>query len=747
MYSAQKAMGVLLLITAWNHLQAQTPASSPSTQSSGSNMIRLTFPENMEIKALAEYVSGRLNINVLYDEQIGAKRLTIKSPADVPKDSLLGLFQSALRMKGLVLVDADQPGWKKIVPSQDLLAASKTIFDSATTLPADLSMGALTQIVRLKNTTPQAVEQIIKPFLTQPGGNTLAIADQSILIVTDYARNFSRLNDLIRLADQSNAATIKFIPAKNVDAATLAQDTTKLLSEKYKSSSGKRPMPTVTYMARNSQVVVIGSQEQIAEVSSLIESLDVPSDVVTKVYQFQAASPERIEKLAREMIDPESAKTTFRSSVDKDAGLLIVTAPPVVHAKIESLKNELDVPAERQATPIRFYRLTNSTAAAVLSTIQSLQRSNQNSSALNGNENLAPSSPFGVMPPPPGANRPPGEIGQELPKPPGYADQAASQPSVAAPTVRTVQTADAIVTADANTNTIIVVAPPPVQQTYAQLIKMLDKRRPQVLLEVTLVTLDTSDSISIGVDMFRRSDCKDATTLTFSAFGLSTVDPLSASLTIKPGTGFNGALISPDILDVVVRALATSGKAKVLSAPKILVNDNATGTLASIAEAPFTSVNASNTVATTSFAGYASAGTTITVTPHISEGDHLQLKYSITLNSFTGDSSNGVPPPRQTNSVDSEVTIPDGYAVVVGGMRRLDKSHTAEKVPFLGDIPFLGLAFGQNAWQNSDKTLFVFIRPIILRDDNFEDLKYISDKDLEQADMPPSYPPSQPRPI
>jgi len=59
--------------------------------------------------------------------------------------------------------------------------------------------------------------------------------------------------------------------------------------------------------------------------------------------------------------------------------------------------------------------------------------------------------------------------------------------------------------------------------------------------------------------------------------------------------------------------LAKNRRARIVAAPKVLVNDNAAATLASVLEAPFTSVNASDTVSTTSFAGYASAGTTVTV--------------------------------------------------------------------------------------------------------------------------------------
>jgi general secretion pathway protein D len=234
----------------------------------------------------------------------------------------------------------------------------------------------------------------------------------------------------------------------------------------------------------------------------------------------------------------------------------------------------------------------------------------------------------------------------------------------------------------------------------------------------------------------------------FSSFGLSEIDPLTGLPVLTPGTGFNGILLAPDAVNAVVQALATDSNAKVLAAPKILVNDNATGTLASVLGVAFTSVNASDTVATTSFAGYATAGTTVTITPHISEGEHLQLKYSVTLSSFTDDSTSsstaGIPPPRQDNTITSEITVPNGYGVVVGGLKRRDHTYTASKVPFLGDLPVLGYLFSLRRESNSESTLFVFIRPLILRDDKFQDLKYLSDRELNLAELPGNLPDSEP---
>ena len=138
-------------------------------------------------------------------------------------------------------------------------------------------------------------------------------------------------------------------------------------------------------------------------------------------------------------------------------------------------------------------------------------------------------------------------------------------------------------------------------------------------------------------------------------------------------------------------------------------------------------------MATTSFAGFAEAGTTIEATPRITDDDHLELEYSIALNSFTGSGSAGVPPPRQTDEIQSTVVVPDGYTVIVGGLTRKNASWSRETVPIIGDIPIVGYLVGTVTKTSSKTTLFVFLKPVILRDDKFRDLKYLSDRELPKT--------------
>jgi general secretion pathway protein D len=314
--------------------------------------------------------------------------------------------------------------------------------------------------------------------------------------------------------------------------------------------------------------------------------------------------------------------------------------------------------------------------------------------------------------------------------------------------VSSVRAANATVSADVNTNSIIVIAQPAVQQLYADLIKRLDERRPQVQIECTIVTLDTTDNFQLAVDLTQVGGFGAYQTLAFSSFGVSTLDPLTGNLTPKAATGGTFALLSPGNANAVLKTLKQSSRSRLVSAPQLLVNDNGKGQLVSVDSEPFAQIiDSTSSQAITSFGGQATAGTTIAVQPHISEDDYLQLDYSVELSSFTGASSNGLPPPSQRNQVTSTVTIPDGYTIVVGGLANKNLRKAADVIPILGDIPVLEWVFGAHSSNKRDTTLFVFIRPIILRNDKFEDLKYLSSKRVEQMNLAGDFPSSEPIPL
>ncbi|MDB5319648.1 MAG: hypothetical protein JWN40_1279 [Phycisphaerales bacterium] len=758
-------LSLLTLIVLAPRALSQQAATAPATTTppAAGELITLNLPEGVDLKTLADYVSKRLELNILYSEDVGAQRVVIRTPGKFPKESLLGLLQSALQIKGFALVDGDAPGLKKIIPVTTLGPNARGP-DGAKAVG---EVTAVTQVFHLEHVDPAALDPLIKIFLTQPGGNSMALTQQRVLVVTDYATNVGRIGALVAEIDRPKpTAAVEFVTLEHTDASLLAPHLTELLNSKMNAQGGVVPGAAtveVSVNARTNQIAVVGPADRIPEVVGLIHRLDLPMPVETRTYRFEHVSPDRVDKMIKQLVDPRMPSRVYQSAVDpaKEGHLLVAIATVDIHKQIEAIKRDVDVAAAKEDSPIRFYRLSNTTAADVLSTLRGIigeQDRGGGTSAPGDTDQKRRTNPGRSNPLLSGSNAPgaggtPGQGSNMLRSATSQPTSVGGAPHVdplnrdidsTAQPLASVQTDDARVTADPNTNTIIVIAPPQSQRKYEELIRHLDKRRPQVLIECTLVNVDTSNDFTLGVEILAKGSIGATDILAFSRFGLSEIGTANR-LKIIPGTGFNGTVIGSDVGDVIIQALAKNSHARVVSAPRILVNDNATGTLTSIAEAPYVSINAAvGTIATTSFAGYAQAGTEVTVTPHISEADYLQLEYTVALNNFTGQGSNGIPPPRQTNAVDSTVTIPDGSTIIVGGLNRQNLSKTVNAVPFLGEIPILEHLFSSRSETNQQGTLFVFLRPTILRDDQFADLKYLSEKDVSAAQIKGDYLESEP---
>ena len=260
-----------------------------------------------------------------------------------------------------------------------------------------------------------------------------------------------------------------------------------------------------------------------------------------------------------------------------------------------------------------------------------------------------------------------------------------------------------------------------------------------------MVSLSESDSLDLAVQLEKLIDLQGSTTLRLmSLFGLGPVG--GAIGEGAGGSGLTGAVLNPGEFSAVIRALETVNKGRALSRPYVLVGNNQQATFDAVVEEPFVSVNASNTVATTSFGGAVPAGTVITVTPTIASGDHLELEYSVSLSSFVGESSDpSIPPPRQESKVASVATIPDGYTIVVGGIETITEGESVSRVPILGSIPLIGELFTSRATSRSRSRFFVFIRADVMRGPGFESLKYASDLASGQAGIDDGWPVVEPR--
>jgi len=257
-------------------------------------------------------------------------------------------------------------------------------------------------------------------------------------------------------------------------------------------------------------------------------------------------------------------------------------------------------------------------------------------------------------------------------------------------------------------------------------------------IEAKIVSVTVTNNFRFAADVqLSAGQFEFLSTFGVTTSGTSLTDPRTI---VGNNTGLTSAFIRSDYLPIAINALETIGDAKLISSPRILVNDNAEAEVVSNFEEPFSSTTQGTATTVTSQGGTAEAGTTLHVEPRISAGGYLVLDYSIELSAFVGDGQGGLQPPRQTENYHSTVTIPSDTTIIVGGFVSIDESDDETKIPFLSDIPFLGELFKSTSKGKNQRMIFVFITPKILDDPNFRDLRLATEGPLKDVELEGSVP-------
>ncbi|MEO1616960.1 MAG: secretin N-terminal domain-containing protein [Planctomycetota bacterium] len=777
-----------------------TGAPVRAQETSGSETVKLNLSGTVKVTALLDLMSRQLGVRYLHGTDIAKREVTVYTPAELPKRVLPTLLGNLLREANLAIVDTDVPGWKRVVDLADIVSAAPTGNADEVTRrngPA----GAVTEVLPVKFISVTTASTALKPFLTKTGSNVVAIADQNLLIVTGYSADVRLVAELLALIDRADAdGVIEFYESRRRPPSVLIEQYNAI----YQPTQGKQPAqssgPKLLVDEAGSRVVVAGRRESVETTLLMLKRLDSGNDYLTRIYRPEFFSVEKLGKLIEGFVaDPvaqDSDDAPVEITTDEESNLLVVRAGSEVHQQIETLLKELDQPVDSDESPIRFYKLKNATAIEVLYSLLALQEAAgsggfgggglaQGSFGTLGGANASGVVPTGMQGAVPGMQGNVMGAGGINPNAAGGAafgggsfglagqnlsnnlsssrnpNQNAALGNLAGGglgggfggalggvggaggSVATLP-GGARVSADVATNSLIVFAPSNVQSLYERLIRSLDQRRPQVLIQAHIIAIDTTDNFSLGVEISGGDRSGAKRLFKFTSFGLSEVDPVSGALSIDPSLGFNGVLVDPDVADVIVQALSRHTRGRVLSSPKVLVNDNQTGLLNSISSIPFQAFSQGETSTLAGLGGNQEAGTTIQVTPHINEDDHLQLEFDVEFSTFVGVASDNLPPPRQIDRVGSVVTIPDGKTVVVGGLKRTSDSDAFTGVPFLERIPVLRELSSLQSNEQSTTSFFLFIQPRILRDSQFRDLKFLSDLESQDAQLSTDYPASRP---
>jgi general secretion pathway protein D len=300
--------------------------------------------------------------------------------------------------------------------------------------------------------------------------------------------------------------------------------------------------------------------------------------------------------------------------------------------------------------------------------------------------------------------------------------------------------------ADEGTNALIMTADADEMAALEAVIHRLDIRRAQVLVEAIIVEMELTDGQDLGLQwLFAENDgfygsninAGDARARNIAGAVLPPSDDTSSSgdgvdlgdlagaLAGTPGLSLGWGTIDDDFsMTVILSALKEQNNANILSTPSLLTLDNQEAYITVGQNVPFVTGSFTNTGAGGDGAQNPfqtiereNVGITLTVTPHINEGDSVVLDISQEVSSLSGLSVVASDLITNERKIQTKVLAQDGRVVVLGGLIKDDVQDASQKVPFLGDIPFLGRLFRTDAVKVTKNNLLIFIRATIIRDD------------------------------
>ena len=327
------------------------------------------------------------------------------------------------------------------------------------------------------------------------------------------------------------------------------------------------------------------------------------------------------------------------------------------------------------------------------------------------------------------------------------------------------------VMADVRTSQMLVVATDSEQQSVDTLVTELDKPTRQVLIETKLIEISSQPTTKRGVDWSSTLASQNVSFGNGTVSGQNTITTPGTTTTktvTTPGGGHtssitttapstdkgvlqqiigNGgwsastmgslipstAFLNADGLDAVISFINASYDAQIFSTPRVVTLDNQTAHIEVIRTYPVISIsgasaNASGSASVT----YSNVGTILDVTPRISANDYIWLNVipevsdhfadvNVSVQGGASGTSSSFPiPVFDRRKMQSQVMIPNGNTLVMGGLVQDSPNATYSKVPFLGDIPGLGWAFKSESKSMSKDNLIIFLTPTIIKDSDFQ---------------------------
>jgi len=530
-------------------------------------------------------------------------------------------------------------------------------------------------------------------FATVPSGSVIkivpAVQARSKSIPTVIKGETSRTDDKI---------VTRIIPVTNISPDEVRKFLAPLMSK-----------TSVVIPHEQSKLLIIADAlSNINRLMEIITAMDVPDDgEELEIIPLKHASVESITKSVGQLFSqttarrPGAAQTqAFKIFPYERTNSLIVFGPKEQIVKLKLMLEQLDVAVTSEGGNIHVYNLQHANAEEMVKVLTSLPTGKP------GSDSAATVKSVAARP----------KAGEE-PK----ADAAqASAPSVQLST-------DIKITADPETNTLIITASKEEYMVLEEVIKQLDIPRRMVYLEALIMEVSIDKQFEIGAEWGGLGSFHDETGTLGAGFTndkFGQINGISQGIAgmangatfgiLKKGVKIGGAYF-PDI-GTVVNAFQKDSDINIIATPQILTTDNKEANITVGENVPYiTSKNSSTTGSTQDYTNYEykDVGTTLKITPQINQANLLRLDIAVEVTRLKSEA--GVTTPTTyKRSAATTVVVHNQEIVVIGGMIGQDATSGDYKVPGLGDIPVLGWLFKTHENSARKTNMFIFIAPRIV---------------------------------
>ncbi len=518
---------------------------------------------------------------------------------------------------------------------------------------------------------------------------------------------------------------------RSIDAASAVETLRPLVSKE----------GSITANRNANSLVVADYADNLRRIRDLVRQIDRDS-AATQVIALKNAGAREIaaalQGLASQGVSGEGARAPVTVVPIDSSNAIALRGDPTTVARFAAMAKELDDRAQSGAE-IRVYRLDHANAETLLQTVQSL---------------IAPQSAATTAATPAAPVNPPSNDQT------GGGQAAPAAPVIAAASGNGLNglggRGPIVVTRYEGVNALIISANPEMQRTLGELIRQLDGRPEQVLVEAIVVEIGNEASKRLGVqflvggrnapfaatnysnavpsiltiggavgaeELSRSTTTVNGTTTTTtqtSALGNSLQEAAAASLLSATG-GFGGLALDigrDAIFGTIINAVQNDTQSNLLATPHIVTLNNQKAKFLVGQEVPVTTGEKLSNDFNNAFRTVErqEVGIKLEVTPQINAQGDVKLFLKQEVSSVAGPvSSRSSDLILNKRQFETTLTVGDGQILAIGGLLNDDERRTIERIPFLSDLPVLGNLFKSKSKTRSKTNLMVFIRPTVLR--------------------------------